>query len=347
MSKHPVSVVNASGDHEESVERIAKWIGRSKIKQGIVSVIYGRGTRPKSVTEIMSALGLPNNQRQSVVNAAVHLAKHEVISSELAPKAAKAGGRWLYGKMPFVRANKDEILREASNGNQSKAPTKRRQAINITVVNKDGRRAPKPESKLTVLYLTSAPESEDALRTEAEMRRVQEAIRGSAYRNKVALHLRPAAGATTILDGLNDLRPQVVHFSGHGDDDGILLDDGKMAKSTGLFLDYATLANALDASDTPPSLVVLNACNSLKGARKLLKAAKAVIAMADSISDQGAGAFAAQFYAAVASAQPVGKALQQAVVALQMSAHVADSKLPKIVSRPNVDPNKLLLIRKS
>jgi hypothetical protein len=91
-------------------------------------------------------------------------------------------------------------------------------------------RAPEPEP-LRVLYLTANPEAEDStavgpdgsitttsrdLRLDREVREVQQTLRGAKYRDLVTVEHRPAATAEDLIDALNDVRPHLVHFSGHG-----------------------------------------------------------------------------------------------------------------------------------
>ncbi|MGP5054071.1 CHAT domain-containing protein [Brachybacterium paraconglomeratum] len=91
-------------------------------------------------------------------------------------------------------------------------------------------------------------------------------------------------------------------------------------------------------------LVVLNACESLAGADDLLQTVPTVIAMSDSINDASAVVFAARFYSAVASAQSVSTALEQAKVAMAVSA-LDDADLPEVRAREDVDLVSLLLVQ--
>jgi CHAT domain-containing protein len=199
--------------------------------------------------------------------------------------------------------------------------------------------------KLRVLYLLANPASQGALRTDAEFRYVQEEVRGSKYRDKIDLVISPAADAKSVLKGINDYRPQVIHFSGHGGGGSIWLDDGKVHKSVGGAMKFDLLADTLAATDSRPKLLVLNACDTLIGAEVLLDAVEVVIAMSDSISDVGAATFAAQFYAAVASAQSTYVALNQGKVAMKI-ASLSDAHLPEMIHRKGVDPKKQFLIQK-
>ena len=217
---------------------------------------------------------------------------------------------------------------------------------------------PEPE-RLRVLYLTSNPEATETetiardgtitregtwLRTEAEVRGVQQMLRSSKYRDLVDLSHRPAASPQDLLDAVNDIRPHVIHFSGHGWSRGIVMDNGSVDMPEAAELNFEVLAKLLAATTTPPTLLVLNACETLAGANMLLSAVPVVIAMSDTVADIAASVFAGQFYAAIASAQSVGAALDQAKVVMEI-AQLEDAELPEAISRAEVDINDLVLVR--
>jgi len=85
--------------------------------------------------------------------------------------------------------------------------------------------APKAE-QLRVLYLTANPEQN--LRTDAEVRGVQDQVRRALHRDLIKIDYRPAATSDDLIAGLNDLRPHVVHFSGHAGDAALLFDNGSI-----------------------------------------------------------------------------------------------------------------------
>ncbi len=218
-------------------------------------------------------------------------------------------------------------------------------------------REPEPE-KLRVLYLTANPEAIETvvtlpdgsetregvwLRTEREVRSVKKAIRGSKYRELIEIHLMPAATPGDILDGINDHRPHVIHFSGHAGGEALLMDSEDDEAFEGTLLAFDILVEALAATTTPPSLIVLNGCETLEGAEIFLNAAPVVIAMSESISDTAATIFATNFYAAIASARSVGAALEQGRVALRMA--VLDEDLtPQLLARGDFDIKTQVLV---
>ncbi|ODS03411.1 hypothetical protein AUC71_00930 [Methyloceanibacter marginalis] len=340
-------VFNIHGDHEENIERIVGILGRSRIRLDVFENIYGRGSRPKTVTQIMDKLGLKPADRQLVLNEVNHLAKHGVISKVEIPRSTGRGKENGYGKINYVMANKAEILRKRENPKLLKStPTKRRPEVSVVVkVPKSVGNRRKVTAKLKVLYLTATPDSQGRLRTDAEVRMVNDAIERAGFRDDVDIKHSPAADGNSLLDGLNRHRPQIVHFSGHGGGKSVWLDDGKVEGSVGQSMDFGLLAETLAATDTPPTLVVLNACDTLDGADVLLDVVDAVIGMSDSISDLGAATFATKFYAALANGQSVSSALKQGKAAMKM-AMLEDADLPQLRHRSDVDPKTLVFVGK-
>lgn len=200
---------------------------------------------------------------------------------------------------------------------------------------------PKPEV-LRVLYMTANPEMN--LRTEVEVRDVQQAVRRALHRDQIDVQYRPAATPEDLLDGLNEIRPHIVHFSGHAGNATVLFDNASVDSPEAHEVPFELLARALGATAEPPTLLVLNGCDTLDGAEVLLESTPIVIAMASEISDLAASAFAARFYAAVASAQPVGAAVRQGAVVLDLMG-LGEGWKPSLVARDDVAVEGLVLVQ--
>lgn len=204
-------------------------------------------------------------------------------------------------------------------------------------------RPPEPE-KLRVLYMMANPGRD--LMTEAEVRHVQQSLRGAKYRDRVDIQLRPAATFQDFIDGLNDVRPHIVHFSGHADTNAIQLDHGGITSAGGVDVDFNLLVKALASTDTPPQLLVLNACYSLNAAAIILPAVPVVIGMSDAIHDDAAIVFSQQFYAAIAAGQSVGAALRQGKVTIEAKFLDNDAaELPQVRARDDVSIDELILVK--
>lgn len=175
---------------------------------------------------------------------------------------------------------------------------------------------------------------------------MQQALRSARLRDLVSIEQRPAATFQDLLDGLNDVRPHIVHFSGHGGAGALVMDDGELENGRGAQVGFGLLMRAMEATDTPPTLLVLNACDTLDGAESILPVVPVIIAMADEVLDVAATVFAQQFYAALASGQSVGAAHRQALVAIEAAMLEEGAQdLPTCISRDDVDVDQLMLVR--
>jgi hypothetical protein len=338
------SIVNISGDHEETLTQLAKHLGTNKLRRKVFNAVYGRGAKPRSARQIMDAAKIPTRDVQQVQNALDHLAKHHLIVRVDNDGFVKDKSRNLYQKDPSVRANRPKIIKFADNRKAAeKVPTKRRpQLREILSIRTVTRQALRKKKRLNVLYLTANPDRAHSLRVDAEVRQVQDAIRGSAYRDNISLEYRPAADLDSLIEGLNDYRPRVVHFSGHGYEGGIAVDSTKVGKRRVKTVSFELLAKALSATDAPPEIIVLNACKSAGARKAFLPPAKMIVVMRDSVSDLAATAFAAKFYAAVAAGQSVKSAFKQGKVAVEMvSLNEVDT--PDLLVASGVDPAKFVL----
>lgn len=201
--------------------------------------------------------------------------------------------------------------------------------------------APKAE-QLRVLYLTANPEQN--LRTDAEVRAVQEQVRRALHRDLITIDYRPAATADDLIGGLNDLRPHVVHFSGHAGDAALMFDNGSVEAPEGRDVPYELLARVLGATDVPPVLVVLNGCDTLDGADVLLGSTAVIVATAAEVSDLAAALFAARFYAAIAAAQTIAAAVEQGSVSVDLAGLGEGWKL-HVLAREDVDPSQRVLVQ--
>jgi hypothetical protein len=201
--------------------------------------------------------------------------------------------------------------------------------------------APKPET-LRVLYLTANPDMN--VRVDVEVRQVEQAVRSALHRDQVEISKWLAATPEDLLQGLNDIRPHVVHFSGHAGAGALVFDNASVTDPEGRDVTYDLLARALAATSTPPVLLVLNGCDTLDGAEVLLDVTPVVVAMDTSVTDLAAVTFAAKFYGAIAAAQPVEAALGQAAVALDL-AELAEGWKPRLLVRADVSSEDLVLVR--
>ena len=339
------SVVDLSGNYEESIARWAKDLGTSKIRRKLFDVVYGRGTKPRSKKQLMDAAAIKPKDAQQVQNELEALVGKHLISRIDNDGTVNDRSRYLYKKDEHVRVRKEHIVKLADNRKLAdKIPTKRNPVVRGASSTKIiiTRQALKRRKRLDVLYLTANPDKDSSLRVEAEVRQVQEAVRGSKLRDNIELHYRPAADLDSIIDGLNDHTPRIVHFSGHGDDNGIAVDHSKVARPSRKVVTFDILSKALAATDTPPQVIVLNSCQSIGARKAFLPPAQAIVVMRDTVSDLAATAFAAKFYAAIAAGQSLKSAFAQGKVAVE-AASINEADTPELILASGVNPAKIFL----
>ena len=80
----------------------------------------------------------------------------------------------------------------------------------------------------TILILAANPKHTAPLRLDEEIRDIQEGLNRAASRDEFRLVYRLAVRPRDIQRALLETRPQIVHFSGHGEgQNGLVLEVGK------------------------------------------------------------------------------------------------------------------------
>lgn len=203
-------------------------------------------------------------------------------------------------------------------------------------------REPKPE-KLRVLLLGASAEGD--LRVGREQKRIRTAVEAALHRDQIELDVRPAATKADLLDGITKFRPHVVHFSGHSNEDLIVFEDDEDEPHAGVVVTARAFANAIQGTDDPPLLVLLNSCKSAAHVDDLVaQIVPFAIGMADSIDDGDAISYAAQFYAAVANGQSIRASHLSGQAALEL-AGLDGAELPTLAWAQDVDPATTILVR--
>lgn len=202
--------------------------------------------------------------------------------------------------------------------------------------------APKPE-KLRVLMLGAS--SEGDLRVAREQKRIRAAVESALHRDQIELDARAAATTHDLLDGLSRFRPHVVHFSGHSNEDLILFEDERDEPHEGVVVNARVFAKAIQATDDPPLLVLLNSCKSAAQIDALVEqVVPFAIGMADEVGDADAINYAAQFYASVANGQSIQSAHLAGKVRLELDG-LEGSELPTLAWADDVDPATTMLVK--
>lgn len=191
--------------------------------------------------------------------------------------------------------------------------------------------------KVPVLFLSADPSR--TLSLEEDVRNIQVKVRAAEYRDVLDFDFRPAARFDDVVQALYETKPQIVHFSGHGSPDGLMLvgRDGH----TRQWLSAEDLTELFTAFRGDIRLVVLSACSTGPQASAIAKVVGCAIGTPTEIADEAAIVFNAEFYRALAFGESVQGACAKACAVL--NGHELDQVRPEVVA-PELDPAELILI---
>jgi hypothetical protein len=183
---------------------------------------------------------------------------------------------------------------------------------------------------ITVLFLASNPADAVRLQLDEESRQIDLALREAEFRDLFVLEKHYAVRATQLPALLMRHRPDIVHISGHGAEDGQILlmtEDGKSQP-----VPPATLARLFAVLKDKVRCVVLNACYSEPQAHAIAESIDCVIGLSDVISDRTALRFSIAFYQALAYGRDVGAAFELACVQIEL-AGIDEANIPRLITR--------------
>lgn len=196
--------------------------------------------------------------------------------------------------------------------------------------------------KIKVLFFAANPIDQNPLRLDEEIREIEEKIRASEHRDSVELISKWAVRPNDLLQALNQHNPHIVHFSGHGsEEDEIVFQDNNGETK---LVSKNAIVELMNAMAGNIQVVVFNTCFSAGQAAAVTQYIDVAIGMSDSIGDEAARVFAAQFYSAIGFGRSVGEAFQQAKVALLLE-NIAEERTPQLFVREATDPYDIVIVR--
>jgi CHAT domain len=170
------------------------------------------------------------------------------------------------------------------------------------------------------------------LRTDHEVRDVEERLDLSRHRDQYLIKEQSAARWKDIERRLAQYRPQVVHFSGHGDKEGNLLVEkegggAELVRPEGVTRLFSVYHSSIE-------LVFVNACYSEHLARAVFKSINNVIGMRWQVGDAAAVAFSTGFYTAYFNGVAIPDAFNAGLAAIERSeATMHETRIPLLLTR--------------
>lgn len=190
--------------------------------------------------------------------------------------------------------------------------------------------------------MASNPSDTSHLKLGEEARDINEMIRKSQHRDSIKFESRWATRPLDILQAINELNPDIVHFSGYGsENDELALQN---ADGTCKLVKKEAIVQTIMTSSDKIRLVFFNACFSYGQAMAVVEHVEAAIGMNSSIGDTADCVFAAQFYSAIGFGLSLQKAFDQAKAALMLE-DIPEEATPELYVKDGLDANDIILVR--
>lgn len=190
----------------------------------------------------------------------------------------------------------------------------------------------------TLLLVAASPLDQDRLRLGAEFRDIRNALQRSRNREEWKIESNEAVTVGDLRRALLDYRPTILHFSGHGGDDGGLCFED--AEGDSHSTDVVPLASLLHLFKNNLKCVVLNACHSYVQADAVRGEIDNVIGMRAAVDDDSAKEFAVSFYDAVFAGTDFRMAFDLGCSALDLK-NLPDSDAPVFMTGAHLENTEL------
>lgn len=217
-------------------------------------------------------------------------------------------------------------------------------------------------TKHRILFLAANPDRSSPLELGEECAAIERELGLAVHRDDFEFRSKWAVTIDDMMRHLMELRPTIIHFSGHGAGKAtgassagtrdIVPPRAPADAAGGIYLqgDHGgsqlvtarALTLMIKSAGASARVVVLNACYTESQGEALRSVVDCVVGMAGAIRDDAARAFAVAFYRALGHRCSVGNAVDQGVATLAAK-DMPDEALPRCRARDGLDPQRVTL----
>ncbi|OCQ99046.1 hypothetical protein BCD64_23725 [Nostoc sp. MBR 210] len=193
-------------------------------------------------------------------------------------------------------------------------------------------------SKKKILILTASPDNELRLRVDKEIKAIEQELEHSKNRNNFEVISKLAVTPGELIRVLQAEKPEIVHFSGHGKEEGLVFEN---EAGQSQLVSAEALVKLFEKFRNEVQCVLLNACYTEFQAQAIKEHIHYVIGIKNQIEDTAAIKFAVGFYAALIAGRTYQDAYDFGCIALDLEG-IPDNL---IVFWDNTQPNYLTVPR--
>ena len=191
----------------------------------------------------------------------------------------------------------------------------------------------KGKKKKKILILATNPINTARLRLDKEVREIEEGLRRSKYRDRFEIKSKWAITFRDMRRAMLDYKPDIVHFCGHGEKAGLMIED---ENGNAILINTDMLAGFFELFAGQVKCVLLNACYSELQAKAIRQYIDSVYGLAGAIEHESAIEFAVAFYDALGAGKTFEVAYEFAVNAIHMQ-NVPVGKSKVFLSHSHID----------
>ncbi|MFN6572666.1 CHAT domain-containing protein [Dendronalium sp. ChiSLP03b] len=189
-----------------------------------------------------------------------------------------------------------------------------------------------------ILILSANPKNTNRLRLDEEVREIEEGLQRSRNREQFKIRSKLAVRLRDLRRALLDYEPQIVHFSGHGEVNGLAVED---EVGNAVLLNPDALEGLFELFTDKVECVLLNACYSELQVQGISKHIQYVIGIRQGISDKAALEFSVGFYDAVGAGKSIEEAFRFGRNAIQIY-NIPEHLNPILSKSVNIHSNSFL-----
>jgi|GEM_PF-1094981 len=177
-----------------------------------------------------------------------------------------------------------------------------------------GSTEPVSVEKVRILFL-GANSLSLPLNLELEVRKIETNLRLAQERDNLELLQEWAVTPDSLMQAMLDKSPTIVHFSGHGEESGIVLQD-ELGQAR--LVSAEALASLFELFRDRVQCVILSSCYSEAQAKAIRRHIPYVVGMSAAVPDEVAVAFSTGFYKAIGAGREIPFAYDFGKVAIRM-----------------------------
>lgn len=183
-------------------------------------------------------------------------------------------------------------------------------------------------SSIKILFIAANSQDTSRLRVDEEMRDVEKELERAKYRDRFQLIKNTATRISDLQTALLNHVPNIIHFCGHGTEEGIKLQDSRSEMSQ--VVDSVSLAKLFKLFSNDIACVFLNSCYSEKQGEIISKFIPNVIGMRNTVADDTALEFSKTFYMGLGAGRDIGFSFELAKNSIDLNG-LGDAEIPVLL----------------